>query len=144
MSHFTFLSSTHSLWGHLHNAKMMLSVCLTQLWSLHTYQCFRSGIGNHQHWCMKTKAIPWPYTSTSLVGIWGNIRTRLITTKFLLPQANGRACVDFECTHPIDGLFRSLPIYLLGFFSIYECWITNLIMLLYHFIFWVVTCLFVS
>ncbi len=21
------------------------------------------------------------------------------------PQANGRACVDFGCTHPIDGLF---------------------------------------
>jgi hypothetical protein len=24
---------------------------------------------------------------------------------FLLPQANGLACVDFEWTHPIDGLF---------------------------------------
>ncbi len=24
---------------------------------------------------------------------------------FILPQANGRACIDFECTHPIDGLF---------------------------------------
>jgi hypothetical protein len=24
---------------------------------------------------------------------------------FLLPQANGCACVDFGCTHPIDGLF---------------------------------------
>jgi hypothetical protein len=24
---------------------------------------------------------------------------------FLLPQANGHACVDFGCTHPIDGLF---------------------------------------
>jgi len=28
--------------------------------------------------------------------------------------ANGHACVDFGCTHPIDGLFESLPIYLLG------------------------------
>jgi hypothetical protein len=24
---------------------------------------------------------------------------------FLLPQANGCACVDFGCTHPIDRLF---------------------------------------
>jgi len=54
---------------------------------------------------------------------------------FLLPQANGLACVDFGCTHPIDGLFWSLPIYLLGFFSKYECWVTDLIMPLYHFIF---------
>jgi len=23
----------------------------------------------------------------------------------LLPQANGWACLDFGCTHPIDGLF---------------------------------------
>ncbi len=28
----------------------------------------------------------------------------------LLAQANGRTCVDFGCTHPIDGLFWSLPI----------------------------------
>jgi len=35
----------------------------------------------------------------------------------LLPQVNGWACVDFGCTHPIDGLFWSLPVYLLGFFS---------------------------
>ncbi len=33
---------------------------------------------------------------------------------FLLHQANGCACVDFGCTHPIDRLFSSLPIYLLG------------------------------
>jgi hypothetical protein len=26
-------------------------------------------------------------------------------TYLLLPQANGCACVDFGCTHPIDGLF---------------------------------------
>jgi hypothetical protein len=52
----------------------------------------------------------------------------------LLPQINGRACVDFSYTHPIDGLFWSLPIYLLGFFSKYECWVTDLIMPLYHFI----------
>jgi len=39
----------------------------------------------------------------------------------LLPQGNGWACVDFGCTHPIDGLFWSLPIYLLGFFSKQEC-----------------------
>ncbi len=53
----------------------------------------------------------------------------------LLPKANGRTYIDFGCTHPIDGLFWSLPIYLLGFFPKYECWVTNLIMLLYHFIF---------
>jgi hypothetical protein len=63
---------------------------------------------------------------------------------FLLPQANGHACVDFGSTHPIDMLFWSLPIYLLGFFSKYECWVTNLIMPLYHSIFWVVICFFVS
>ncbi len=67
-----------------------------------------------------------------------------LCVNFLLTQANGRACVDFGCTHPIDGLFWSLPIYLLGFFSKYECWVTNLIMFLYHFIFWVVACIFVS
>jgi len=39
---------------------------------------------------------------------------------FLLPQANGRTSVDCGCTHLIDGLFWSLPIYLLGFFSKYE------------------------
>ncbi len=38
---------------------------------------------------------------------------------FISPQTNGRACVDFGCTHPIN-----LPIYLLG------KW---LIMPLYHF-----------
>jgi hypothetical protein len=50
---------------------------------------------------------------------------------FLFPQANGHTYVDFGCTHPIDGLFWSLLIYLLGFFSKYE----DLIMPLYHFIF---------
>jgi hypothetical protein len=39
----------------------------------------------------------------------------------------------FGCTHPIDGLFWNLPIYLLGFFPNYECWVTDLIMSLYHF-----------
>jgi hypothetical protein len=52
---------------------------------------------------------------------------------FLLAQTNGCTCVDFGCTHPIDGLFWSLPIYLLGFFSKCECWGTNSIMSLYHF-----------
>jgi hypothetical protein len=52
---------------------------------------------------------------------------------FLLPQASGHACVNFGCTHPIDGLFWSLSIcYLLGFFSKYECWVTNSIMPLCH------------
>jgi hypothetical protein len=60
-----------------------------------------------------------------------------------LPQANGWACVDFGYTYLI-GLFWNLLIYLLGFFSNYECWVTDLIMSPYHFIFWVVTCLFVS
>jgi hypothetical protein len=62
---------------------------------------------------------------------------------FLLPQANGRSCVDFGCTHRIDGLFWSLPIYLLGSFLKCECWLTDLIMSLYHFIFWVIIFLFV-
>jgi hypothetical protein len=55
--------------------------------------------------------------------------------KFLLRQANGHTCVDVGCTHPIDGLFGNLPIYLLGFFSKYECRVIDLTMLLYHFIF---------
>ncbi len=58
-----------------------------------------------------------------------------LSSIFLLPQANGHACVDFGRTHPIDGLFWSLPIYLLGFFSKYECCATNLIRLLHHFYF---------
>jgi len=53
---------------------------------------------------------------------------------FLLAQANGWACVDFGCSHPIDGLFWNLPIYLLGFFSKYECWVIDLTMSLYQFI----------
>jgi hypothetical protein len=54
----------------------------------------------------------------------------------LLPQVNGWACVDFGCTHLIDGLFWSLLIYLLG------NWFNHAS---YHFYFcWVVTCLFVS
>jgi hypothetical protein len=53
---------------------------------------------------------------------------------FLLAQANGWACVDFGCSHSIDGLFWNLPVYLLGFFSKYECWVTDLTMSLYHFI----------
>jgi len=47
---------------------------------------------------------------------------------FSLPQVNGHRCVNFGCTHPIDGLFWSLPIYLLGLFSKYECWVIDLIM----------------
>jgi hypothetical protein len=43
--------------------------------------------------------------------------------------------LDFGCTHPIDGLFWSLPIYLMGFFSKYECQVIDLNMPLYHFIF---------
>jgi hypothetical protein len=55
---------------------------------------------------------------------------------FLLPEASGRACVNFGCTHPIDGLFWSLSIYyFLGFFSKYECWVNNLIMPLYQIFF---------
>jgi hypothetical protein len=51
---------------------------------------------------------------------------------FLLPQANGCVCVELLCTHPIDGLFWNLSIYLLGFFSKYECNVTDLIMSLYQ------------
>ncbi len=53
---------------------------------------------------------------------------------YYCPKLNGWVWVDFGCTHPIDGLFWNLPIYLLGFFSKYECWVTDLIMPLYHFI----------
>jgi hypothetical protein len=35
------------------------------------------------------------------------------------------------------------PIYLLGFFSKYECWVTDLIMPLYHFIFFGLSLAFV-
>jgi hypothetical protein len=35
--------------------------------------------------------------------------------QFLLPQANGFACVDFGCTHPIDGLFWKSTNLLVGF-----------------------------
>ncbi len=38
-----------------------------------------------------------------------------LNVSFLLAQANGWVCVDFGCTHPIDGLFWSLPIYLFSF-----------------------------
>jgi hypothetical protein len=51
---------------------------------------------------------------------------------FLFAQANGRACVNFGCTHPIDGLFWNVPFYLLGFFSKYEFWVIDLIMSIYH------------
>jgi hypothetical protein len=34
---------------------------------------------------------------------------------FLLPQANRCACVDFGCTHPIDGLFFKSTHLLVGF-----------------------------
>jgi hypothetical protein len=55
----------------------------------------------------------------------------------LLPQATGHACVDFGCTHAIQ---------LSGWFEVYPstcwvssqtlnvgCWVTDLIMPLYHF-----------
>jgi hypothetical protein len=35
-----------------------------------------------------------------------------LCVSFLLAQANGQACVDFGCTHPINGLFWNL---LVGF-----------------------------
>ncbi len=34
---------------------------------------------------------------------------------FLLPQANGQACVDFGCTHPIDGFVLKSTCLLVGF-----------------------------
>jgi hypothetical protein len=64
-----------------------------------------------------------------------NSKTPKLLHIFLLPQPNRQACVDFWCTHLIDGLFWSLPIYLLGFFSKYDCWVIDFIMPLYHFIF---------
>ncbi len=34
-----------------------------------------------------------------------NSKTPKLLNISLLPQPNGCACVDFGCTHPIDGLF---------------------------------------
>jgi hypothetical protein len=64
--------------------------------------------------------------------------------KFLLAPANGWACVDFGCRHPIDGLFWNPPIYLLGFFSKYEWMLGNWFkhVSIAFYCFWVVTCLY--
>ncbi len=59
-----------------------------------------------------------------------------LCVSFLLAQANGWACVDFGCSHPIDELLWSLPIYLLG------TWLNHVSISFYSF--WVVTYLFVS
>jgi hypothetical protein len=42
------------------------------------------------------------------------------------------------------GCFEVHPSYLLGFFSKYECWATDLVMPLSFYFIWVVTCLFIS
>ncbi len=39
----------------------------------------------------------------------------LITFSFFYSPKLMGACVDFGCTRPIDALFKSLPIYLIGF-----------------------------
>ncbi len=61
-----------------------------------------------------------------LIEIPGDVGKDLWTVFFfklflILPQVNGGTCVEFGCTHPIDGFFKNLPIYVLGFFSKYEC-----------------------
>jgi hypothetical protein len=87
--------------------------------------------------------------------MWPNrgLRCRLFLTlrifwyaNFYCPKfnINRQACADVGCTHRTDGLFCSLPTYLLGFFWKYECWVTNLIMFLYHYFFGIVFGLFVS
>jgi hypothetical protein len=83
------------------------------------------------------KKIWWIFSKKKKGAKFSQIYTNFFSKKFqlLLPQANGLGCVDFGCTHPIDGLFWNLPIYLLGFFSKYECWVTDSMMALYHFIF---------
>jgi hypothetical protein len=68
-------------------------------------------------------------------GSWLKLAFEFVQKFLARGQANGRACVDFGCTHPIDGLFGSLPIYLLGFLSKYECGVSVLIISLYHFLF---------
>ncbi len=73
--------------------------------------------------------------SLQILGLFNYIVILNANLMLLLPQANGWTCVDFGCTHPIDGLFWSLPIYLLGFFSKYECWVIDFIMLLLSFYF---------
>jgi hypothetical protein len=62
-------------------------------------------------WLCLTKAL-WKHL---LSGYRGQ-RIKSLHVSFWLAQANGRLCVDFGCTHPIDGLFWSLPIYLLDYF----------------------------
>jgi hypothetical protein len=59
--------------------------------------------------------------STSWLIVWPKVTNKLL----LLPQANGCTCVDLGA-----------PIQLMGCFEVYPsiCWVTNLIMLLYHFI----------
>ncbi len=129
-----FFKNVGHLLPFLHVACMFCVVCLCRLWSfpfvgfllhMHCGNTFWVGIG------VGESKVGW---MDKVIGL---------CVSFLLAQVNGWACVDFGCTHPIDGLFWSLPIYLLGFFPKYECWTTNLIMFLYLF-FWVVTCLFVS
>ncbi len=60
--------------------------------------------------------------STSWLIVWPKVTNKLL----LLPQANGRTCVDLGA-----------PIQLMGCFEVYlsTCWVTNLIMPLYHLIF---------
>jgi hypothetical protein len=105
---------------------------------------FSSAFGVWQAFCF------WNALEYFWIFLWYPMSTRhvsygkKINQIFLLRQANGRTCVDFGCTHPINGLFWSLHIYLLGFFSTHECWVANLIMLLYHFIFLILTFPFVS
>jgi hypothetical protein len=108
--------------------------------------------GYKGRWCLERIKIIWAslhlswytyfhsllvYLSCLSLQIWGlfnYIVIPCVSLMLLLPQANGWTCVDFGCTHPIDGLFWRLPIYLLGFFSKYECWVIDLIMLLLSFI----------
>jgi hypothetical protein len=68
----------------------------------------------------------------------------LITFSFFYSPKLMDASVDFGCTHPIDALFWSLPIYLIGFLLkiwMLGNWFNHASMSLF---FWVVTCLFVS
>jgi len=73
--------------------------------------------------------------SLQILGLFNYIVIPCANLMLLLLQANGWICVDFGCTHPIDGLFWSLHIYLLDFFSKYECWVIDLIMPLLSFYF---------
>jgi hypothetical protein len=140
-------------WTNLFNATMlqMVSTWITneQLWALHIlpwqtivhfaiptfyllFQSFIWYVGSIlQRHCGNTF---WAHIGIEESKVGWMDKVAGLRVNFLMAQTNGWACVRFGCCHPIDGLFWNLPIYLLGLFSKYECWVTDLTMFLHHFI----------